>query len=286
MTEIPEHLLKRRRAAKVKDEPSGDAGADSGASTAAVTPAATGDSAPAGPPALAAAAAAIPADAPPVAAAPKPHFIEAAESRKKMPMWAMFMLAFVPLWAVSFGGTMQLPDVEDPLFTEAAEVYNVTGGCSGCHGGGGGGGTGYQLSDGSVVETFPHLADQMVHVNRGSAAITGQAYGAVRADGQRVAGTRGAMPAATTLTEIELELVVFHERVVLAGEDTSSDEWIEYIEELRHKVEAGEGEEVVGEEYFELLLACSDPAITPGAIGGGAVNADGENVCPGPHDEE
>ena len=278
MTEIPEHLLKRSRAAKGKDEPSGDAGADSGASTAAVTPAASSDSPPTGPPALAAAAAATPADAPPVAAAPKPHFIEAAESRKKMPMWAMFMLAFVPLWAVSFGGTMQLAEAEDPLFTEAAEVYNVTGGCSGCHGGSGGGGVGYQLNDGSVVETFPHFADQMVHVNRGSGAITGEAYGAVRADGQRVAGTRGVMPAATTLTELELELVIFHERVVLSGEEVGD----EYIEHLREKVEAGEGEESVGEEYFDLLLRCSDPAITPGAIGGGAVNSGGENICPGP----
>lgn len=281
MTEIPEHLLKRSRAAKGKDEPSGDAGADSGASTAAVTPAASSDSPPAGPPALAAAAAATPADAPLVAAAPKPHFVEAAESRKRMPMWAMFMLAFVPLWAVSFGGTMQLAEAEDPLFTEAAEVYNVTGGCSGCHGAGGGGGVGYQLSDGSVVETFPHFADQMVHVYRGSSAINGEAYGAVRADGQRVAGTRGVMPAATTLTELELELVIFHERVVLSGEEVSD----EYVEELRHKVEAGEGEEVVGEEYFGLLLACSDPGITPEATGGGAVNDDGENICPGPHDE-
>jgi len=282
MTEIPEHLLKRSRAAKGKDEPSGDAGADSGAQTAAVTPAEGADSAPSGPPALAAAAAAIPADAAPAAPAPEPHYIEAAKSRKKMPMWAMFMLAFVPLWAVSFGGTMQLPEVEDPLYTEAAELYNVTGGCSGCHGAGGGGGVGYQLNDGSVVETFPHFADQMLHVNRGSSAITGEPYGAVRADGQRISGSRGVMPAASTLTQLELELVIFHERVVLSGEEVDD----EYIEELRHKVEAGEGGALVGEEYFDILLRCSDPAISPGAIGGGAVDDDGANICPGPHLEE
>lgn len=279
MTEIPEHLLKRSRAAKGKDESAPEAGADSGGSTAAVTPAASADAAPAGPPALAAAAAATPKDAPVPPSAPKPHFVQAAERRKKVPMWAMFMLFFVPLWAVSFGGTMQLPDVEDPLFTEAAEIYAVTGGCSGCHGGGGGGGVGYQLSDGSVVETFPHVADQMVHVYRGSDAIKGQTYGA---EGRRVAGSRGKMPAASTLTQIELELVIFHERVVLSAEDTESAEYIEYIDHLRERVEAGEGTGPVTEEYFAMLLACSDPEVTPEATGEGAVDDAGESICPGP----
>lgn len=280
MTEIPEHLLKRSRAAKGKDDPAADAGADSGATSAAVTPAAKSEAASAGPPALVKAATAIGADAPKAPEPPKPHFVAAALKRKKIPMWAMFLLFFVPLWAVSFGGTMQLPDVEDPLFTEAAELYNVTGGCAGCHGGGGGGGVGYQLSDGSVVETFPHVADQMVHVYRGSDAIKGQTYGA---DGRRVAGSRGKMPAATTLTEIELELVIFHERVILAGEDTESDEYLEYIEHLRERVEAGEGEGPVTDEFFALLLACSDPEVTPEATGEGAVGDDGESICPGPH---
>ena len=120
MTEIPEHLLKRSRAAKGKDDPAADAGADSGATSAAVTPAAKSEAASAGPPALVKAATAIGADAPKAPEPPKPHFVAAALKRKKIPMWAMFLLFFVPLWAVSFGGTMQLPDVEDPLFTEAA----------------------------------------------------------------------------------------------------------------------------------------------------------------------
>lgn len=286
MTEIPEHLLKRSRAAKGKDDSPGEAGATSGASSSAVSPAASADEpAAAGPPALLAAAAATPKDPTPAPAPPKPHYIEAAEARKKMPMWAMFMLFFVPLWAVSFGGTMQLPDLEDPLFTEAAEIYNVTGGCSGCHGGGGGGGVGYQLNNGSVVETFPHVADQMVHIYRGSDAIKGQSYGAERADGRRVAGTRGKMPASSTLTEIQLELVVFHERVELAGEDVTSSAWIEYIEDLRNRLETGEGAAVVGEEFFTFLLACSDPEITPDATGEGS-EGDDTKVCPGPVETE
>ena len=196
----------------------------------------------------------------------------------------MFMLFFVPLWAVSFGGTMQLPDVEDPLYAAAAEIYTGSGGCAGCHGAAGGGtSVGYQLSDGSVIATFPGFVDQMVHVNRGSDVIKGQEYGADRGDGRRQAGTRGKMPAASTLNQIDLELVVFHERVVLAGEDVGSVEWTEYIDELRGRVESGEGQSPATDEFIELLLACADPAITPGATGDRLTDTEGDNPCPGPH---
>ncbi len=285
MTEIQEHLLKRPRAAGSKSD-----GSSSGApeiSSGDITKLAeqrTGIADDPGTPALSKAIAVTPHDLPPQSETREAPFILAAQARKKMPMWAMFLLGFVPLWAVSFGGTMQLPDVEDALFAEAAEIYSGSGGCAGCHGAGGAGTTvGYQLSDGSVVATFPNLVDQMVHVSRGSDAIKGQAYGALWGDARRVAGTRGQMPAASTLTQIELELVVFHERVVLSGEDVSSDEWSEYIADLRARVEAGEGQSPISEEFVELLLACADPEITPEATGEGVINSEGESLCPGPH---
>lgn len=276
MTEIPEHLLKRSKAAK-----GGKSGDDAPAETsAAVTPAADAAAAPAaaGPPALAAAAAAVPQDAAPPAEPPKPHFIQAAEARKKVPLWALPLVAAVPIWAIAFAGTMQQPEVEDPLFIESAEIYAGAGGCAGCHGAvGGGEGVGYQLSDGSVLQTFPEAIDMIAHIARGSQEIAGQEYGAARADGSvRVSGSSGNnMPAfQSTLTLHELELVVFHERAVLSGEDTSSPAYQEWMEHLR---EPGDGSGI----DLELILACANPEYTPGATGVGS--DDEANPCPGPH---
>ncbi len=276
MTEIPEHLLKRSRAAKGK----GDEGASS--DSTAVTPAAAAASAApaaAGPPAVAAAAAAIPADKPAPAPAPEPHYIEAAKARRRIPAWVLPLVGALPIWAIAFAGTMQQPEVEDPLFTGAEAIY-AEAGCAGCHGGGGGGGVGYQLSDGNVWETFPDPVDQMVHIVRGSSAINGEAYGAERSDGQRVAGASGNnMPAFGELTMLELELVVFHERAVLSGEDTSSAAYQEWMEHLRELEEEGDETPV----DFDLLLACANPDYTPGATGVGAPDED--HPCPGPHAE-
>ena len=280
MTEIPEHLLKRSRAAKGKPDDDAPAKAVEAASTSAAAPAA------AGPPALAKAAAAITPDAAPAPATPDPHYIAAAKARKRLPLWAFFILGFLPLWAISFAGTMQQPEVEDALFTTAAEVYVQTGGCAGCHGAGGGGGVGYKFTDGEVIATFPNAIDQMVHVARGSSAILDQQYGDPdRAGGARISGGRGsgAMPGQIgVLTLAELELVIFHERAVLGGEDTSSPAYAEWIEHLRHEAEEGGGEPL-SESDLEMLLMCADPAQTPGATGVGVLNDEGENGCPGPH---
>jgi hypothetical protein len=266
LTEIPEHLLKRSRAAK------GGGGDDSGgdASSSAVEPAAAA-AAPVstGPAALASAAAAIPPDKAAPPPEPEPSYIVAGKARKKMPLWAFGLVAALPLWALSFAGTMQQPDVEDEFFIEAEEIYIETAGCAGCHGGGGGGGTGYQLNSGEVVATFPNPIDQMVHVARGSAPILGEPYGdPARPGGQRVAGARGsgAMPAQLgALNQVELELVIFHERAILAGEDTSSAGYQEWISSMRERVEAGNEDPI----DLDFLLSCASPEQTPGATGGG-----------------
>jgi len=281
LTEIPEHLLKRSRAAKGKPE-SGTA--DS--SSQAVTPASEAAPAQAGPPALVAAAAATPPDPEPAEAAPVAHYIKAANQRKRVPGWAFVVIGTLPLWAVSFAGTMQLQEVEDPLFIEAETTYVESGGCAGCHGAAGGGGVGYKLSEGTVVDTFPSPIDQMVHVARGSAAIIDQPYGNPdRAGGVRVSGARGtAMPGQLgTLTLTELELVVFHERAVLSGEATTSEAYQEWMESMREAVESGEGEVLTEELLNDLLLACANPEFTPGATGAGSVDGNGDNNCPGPH---
>ncbi len=267
LTEIPEHLLKRSRAAK-----GGGGGSDGGtASSSAVEPAAAAASPVAtGPAALAAASAAVPADKPAPAAPPEPHYIRAAKARKKMPMWAMGLVAALPVWALSYAGTMQQQEVEDLLFVDAEIAYTQTGGCAGCHGAGGGGGTGYQLSGGEVLATFPDAVDMMVHVARGSAAIQGEPYGdPARPGGQHVSGARnqGAMPAQlNALTQVELEMVIFHERAILSGEDTSSPAYEEWMNSMRERLEAGDEPAAID---LEFLLSCASPEYTPGATGGG-----------------
>lgn len=275
MTEIPEHLLKRSKAAKSGKSADGgsDAGGDAGSAPVAAESAAP-----------AAAAPVAGADLPNLDPEPEPPkpvapSVAAAMSRKRVPVWVLPIIAALPVWAYAFAGTMQQPEVEDEVLIEAAELY---GACAGCHGGNGGGGTGYQLSDGEVLATFPDAIDMMVHVARGSDAILDEPYGA-RPDDPRVAGARGrgAMPAQlNTLNQIELELVVFHERAILSEEDTSSAEYQEWIEHMREGIEAGDSEAI----DLEFLLACANPEWTPGATGTGSPNPEDE-PCPGPSEE-
>ncbi|MEM7324345.1 MAG: hypothetical protein AAF531_14745 [Actinomycetota bacterium] len=269
MTEIPEHLLKRSKAAKASAT-GGDAGGASDAPEA--TPVAAESAAPA------AAAPATPAadlpnlDPEPEPAKPVPHFVAAANARKKIPIWVLPVIAALPVWAYSFAGTMQQPEVEDELLIVAEETYIS---CAGCHGGNGGGGVGYALDGGSVLETFPEAIDMMVHVARGSDAILDQAYGAERADGQRISGARGRGPMPAQLNSLDmlhLEVVIFHERAILSGEDTSSPEYQEWIEHMREGLESGASEPI----DLELLLRCANPEYTPGATG------EGDENCPGP----
>jgi len=265
LTEIPEHLLKRSKAAKA--EKSGEAAepeAQSSVAPAAGVPSAQPAPAPANLPNL---------DPEPEPAKPEPAYVTASKRRRRMPMWAV-PLMLTPIWAYSYAGTMQEVEHADPLFTEGAEVYV---GCAGCHGSDGGGGSGYQLSDGQVLQTFPDPIDQMAHVARGSAAIQGETYGA---DGRRVAGELGQMPAHLTLSLVELEMVVFHERAVLSGEDTSSEAYQAWMEEMRHAYDTGEEAEI----DLDFLLACANPEVTPGATGTGSPDED--RPCPGPHGGE
>ncbi len=269
MTEIPEHLLKRSKAAKA-----GASGDDAGGADTSSTPVAAETAAA---PVAAAPAANLPnLDPEPEPPKPVPHFVAAATARKKVPVWVLPIIAALPVWAYSFAGTMQQPEVEDELLIVAEETYAS---CAGCHGGNGGGGVGYALSDGSVLETFPEPIDMMVHVARGSDAILDQPYGADRADGQRISGARGRGPMPAQLNSLDmvhLEVVVFHERAILSGEDTSSPAYQEWIEHMREGLEAGDGAAI----DLELLLRCANPEYTPGATGEG-----GED-CPGPQDEE
>jgi len=285
LSEIPEYLLKKSREAKAaklgldmpetSDAPS--KGAEASASTA-VTKSSPADDA----------IAALTADLPYLEAKSEPEkqvpeYVKAAQNRKKIPIWAMPVVAVIPVWAFGFAGTMQQPETEDALLIGALETYEVSGGCAGCHGGDGGGGSGYKLSEGEVLETFPEPIDQMVHVARGSAAITGQEYGAPRADGtRRVAGAKGNMPAQENAMSLEhLEMVIYHERAILSDEDETLPGYEEWVEHMHEAAEAGTETEI----DLEFLLSCANPEITPGATGEGSPDPENQ-PCPGPHAEE
>jgi mono/diheme cytochrome c family protein len=212
VTEIPEHLLKRskeRRAAI-----GGEATSEEPAASAAVEPAAAGD-APAAP-----AAPAVPPE--PVAPPPKPvrPEVAAALRRKKIPVWALPVLVFLPLWAYVYQATLEPPPKEDqgPLAL-GAEIYK---GCASCHGAGGGGGVGPDLHP--VLETWPDYRDHMMWVRLGDTGWPGPTYGA-----QGKQKTSG-MPPHPQLSDAELAQVVLYERVTFGGEDPTSPEALEQTE--------------------------------------------------------
>ena len=230
MTEIPEHLLKRSKAAKAKAD--GDP-APADAPAASSSPATTGTSAATPAPAKAAAPA-KPAGPPP----PKPDIpvVAAAKARHKVPFWAMMTLSILPLWVFMYarGLTPKEPTVSGPLGT-GAEVYTAN--CSSCHGPEGGGGVGYAFTGGEVLATFPHIEDQIRWVALGTQAYQTagvDVYGdPERAGAVHVTGAKGVMPGfgsevGGALSEAEILAVVCHERYTLGGADPAGD----YLDEF------------------------------------------------------
>ncbi len=218
MTEVPEHLLQRSRERRAALGLGGDEG---GAAPGAELPeaAAGGEveaaaAAPAAPPAP-------PVELGPAAPEPVPPYVEAALDRRRIPIWAMPVLAFLPLWAIFYVGTLGTPGAGggDPLAV-GADLFSAN--CASCHGSSGGGGVGPQLSDDEVLQTFPGqegFAAQVAFVTEGSGPISGEIYGDPdRPGGPKVAG--GGMPGfGRSLTEEEIRLVVLHERSTLSTEE-------------------------------------------------------------------
>ena len=220
MTEIPEHLLKRSKAARAQAEggtPAAEsvpaAPAAGAATTAASTPAVP---TPAAPPA--------PVGPPP----PKPDIavVAAAKARKKVPFWAFATLSTLPLWAFMYvrALTPTTERIPGPL-GDGALVFS---GCSSCHGSKGEGGVGYAFSQKDVLKTFPHIEDQLRWVYAGSDAYANagvQIYGdPKRPGGPHITKAKGTMPQqgekyGGPLTDAEILAVVCHERFTLGGAD-------------------------------------------------------------------
>ena len=220
MTEIPEHLLKRSKAARAQAE--GGTPATESAPTAPGTAAAT----------TAASAPAVPTPAAPPAPVgpppPKPDIavVAAAKARKKVPFWAFATLSTLPLWAFMYvrALTPTTERIPGPL-GDGALVFS---GCSSCHGSKGEGGVGYAFSQKDVLKTFPHIEDQLRWVYAGSDAYANagvQIYGdPKRPGGPHITKAKGTMPQqgekyGGPLTDAEILAVVCHERFTLGGAD-------------------------------------------------------------------
>lgn len=217
MTEIPEHLLKRskERRAAIGGE---DAPADDAAPAA--EPAA-GD-APAATPAVPAAAAAVEAPPPPKPEPVRPE-VAAAQRRRKIPYWAMPVLAGLPLWAYVYQATLEPPPAgdDDPVVMGEA----VFSSCASCHGGGGEGVGAFPALTG-VLETWPDYRDHMMWVRLGSAGWPADTYGATDK------AKNGGMPA-FDLGDEELAQVILYERVTFGGLDPAAEEYA-LLEAIAH----------------------------------------------------
>ena len=131
MTEIPEHLLAR---SKSRRSAMGGGGGDD----AAAAPSAPAKADAAATPTPAASAAPAVAAAPvEKAPEPTPPWVQAAQTRKKIPMWAVPVLFMLPLWAVIYALTLDPPTNADSPITVGATMYSTN--CATCHGPTGGG---------------------------------------------------------------------------------------------------------------------------------------------------
>lgn len=236
MTEIPEHLLKRsaeRKAALSGETPAADAAPSADAVPAAAV----------GTPAVAAAPLPDVAPEPPARVAP---YVEAYQTRKKMPFWIIPVLILLPVWAAMYVGTLErVPQGLTGLLGEGEELY-VEAGCSGCHGAEGGGGIGWALDSEEVHTTFTTLEDQVVWIVQGSALVgTGNTYSS--ADSARPRAVRGspAMPgfgqeATLSLDMEQLLAVALFERTQFETVDDLVERDILLADQIGEMAESGE----------------------------------------------
>ena len=213
MIEVPEYLLARSR--ERRSELSGDDAAAGDDIAAAPSPAA--------PTPAAAAPAPLPAAAPPPPPEPDPPYVQAANARKKMPVWAASVMVFLPVWAIFYVGMLEPPSSNELVLAEnGAAVFST---CASCHGADGGGtATGRQLNDGELLLTFGNspgfdgLAHHLSWVYLGTAGTKRlglDRYGnADRPDGQReVDSFATGMSGFSNLSIEDLASVVYYERV-------------------------------------------------------------------------
>jgi len=227
LTEIPEHLLARSKARRSAMGGGGDA------APAASAPAKADDDAPTAPAPTTAAATPVAATTPPAAVVePTPPWVEAAQSRKKIPFWAVPVLALLPLWAVVYALTLDPPTQAESPLTVGATVYSTN--CATCHGATGGGSGNIPALAGAdgVLKSFEKPADQVAWVAIGSAGWL-QAGQKTLPGGRAVAG---GMPAwDSSLQPADVMSVVLHERSTLNSEKFDATKWEDGFEDTLKK---------------------------------------------------
>jgi len=245
VTEIPEHLLKRSKARRAAmGLPGGEGGetAEAGDAPAAVEQAVA---------ATPAARAATPAPAaPPPPPPPLPPYVQAAQRRRRIPYWAMPIVALLPVWAFLYLGAVSPPPPSDDL-AQGEELYSR---CSSCHGASGAGGIGAQLNQGEVLKTFKDPKDLMMWLRLGAAggARPDGSYGDPdRPGGAHNIKTLPAVMPAFDLSGDDLADVTRYVRETLSGE-AEPDAAVDYptlAEEAIAEADAGElpSSDVAGE---------------------------------------
>lgn len=260
MTEIPEHLLKRSKAAKAKAE-GAEPPADSPA-PAAATPAVAPAAAPA-----AAAKAAAPAKAEPPAPKPDIPVVAAYKERKKIPVWAMVALSILPIWAFMYVKALT-PEKAEAVGPMGAGEQVYTSICAGCHGGSGEGGAGYPFADGEIGKTFPHIEDQLRYVYFGTSGYQTagvEIYGNPdRPGGAHITGARGPMPPqGGTLTDAEILEAVCYERYGVGGleQDATYETWCAETSEIHAALASGSSTLANLHETFTDIIPIGDAPV-------------------------
>jgi len=231
VTEVPEYLFERSRQRRIDlglldDDGSGGAPAASGASEGA----ALASSGPSSADVIAAAKADAKLEIQ-TESGIEPVWVSAARSRTRIPMWALPVMFFLPLWAFVYVKLTEPPPEPVTAITEGAATYAAR--CASCHGGAGagseGGGVGRPLYNGEVLLTFPKLGTDMLYwLEVGSEGVgIGNAYGATdRPGGAHISGETGAnMPGfGGPLSEYKIYSVARYIREVLSEEQISDGE--------------------------------------------------------------
>jgi mono/diheme cytochrome c family protein len=140
--------------------------------------------------------------------------------RRKIPFWAMPVLAGLPLWAYVYQATLEpAPSGELTPVEAGAQIY-VSSACSGCHQPGGEGSAAVPGLT-TVLTTWPDYRDQMAWVRIGSAGWQqhSDTYGATDKP------SKGGMPAHPSLSDQELAQVVLYERVQFGGMEPTGPEY-------------------------------------------------------------
>lgn len=170
--------------------------------------------------------------------------VEVAESRKRIPVWAVVLFPVLIVWGIIYVNGVTEPPASADTPASMGETLYGDNGCAGCHGATGGGGSGPAFTGGALEKVFPDWTEQVKWVDLGSpnwTKVTGEAtFGATNQPADPGAGMPGFGPGGNSaMTCEEIALVVAYERTELAG--------IEPDEEMSEIVEAIAGGEQVDE---------------------------------------